>query len=334
MKIATKVSAAILGFCIGTSMWSARAADAPAPATTQYPTKPVKIVVPFPPGGTNDIIGRLLAKHLESALGQPFVVENRGGAGGIIGTDSVAKAAADGYTLLAASSGPMATSLALYKDRINYDVLRDFAPVATLIDVTVVLAVSLKFPADNVSDLVRIATQRPGAVRAGLPAVGSMHHLLTAQFEIDTKTELNMIPYKGSGPAILDLIGNHIDIDFDNMPAVIEQIRAGQLKALAVSTPERNTALPDVPSFKELGMNNLLAAPWFVLAAPAGTPADIVSLLNREVKNMMDSPEMVQRLESIGANAAWRNEEETRSFITDEIQRWSSVVEKTGLQIQ
>lgn len=334
MKIATKVSAAILGFCIGTGMWGARAADAPAPATTQYPTKPVKIVVPFPPGGTNDIIGRLLAKHLESTLGQPFVVENRGGAGGIIGTDSVAKAAADGYTLLAASSGPMATSLALYKDRINYDVLRDFTPVATLIDVTVVLAVSLKFPADNVSDLVRIATQRPGAVRAGLPAVGSMHHLLTAQFEIDTKTELNMIPYKGSGPAILDLIGNHIDIDFDNMPAVIEQIRAGQLKALAVSTPERNTALPDVPSFKELGMSNLLAAPWFVLAAPAGTPADIVSLLNREVKNMMDSPEMVQRLESIGANAAWRSEDETRQFLTSEIQRWSSVVEKTGLQIQ
>lgn len=331
MRIFTRISAVILSFCVGACL---HAAEVSAHATAKYPSKPVKIIVPFPPGGTNDIIGRLLAKHLESSLGQPFVVENRGGAGGIIGTDYVAKTAADGYTLLAASSGPMATSLALYKDRVNYDVLNDFVPIATLIDVTVVLVASPKFPADSVADLVRLAKQRPGAVRVALPAVGSMHHLLTAQFELDTKTDLNMIPYKGSGPAILDLIGNHVDIDFDNMPAVIEQIRGGQLKALAVSTAERNKELPDVPSFKELGMTNLLAAPWFVLAAPAGTPPDVVARLNSEVKKMMDSPEMQQKLKSLGANGAWRSQEDTHAFLASEIQRWSSVVEKTGLQAQ
>ncbi|NYT36097.1 Bug family tripartite tricarboxylate transporter substrate binding protein [Allopusillimonas soli] len=336
MQLPIRLSRAILATVVGlaSALVCSTASAASPMGGSAYPTKPVKIVVPFPPGGTNDIVGRLVAKYLETELGQPFVVENLGGAGGIIGTEFVARAAPDGYTLLAVSSGPMATSLSLYKDRIKYDVKKDFVPIATLIDVTVVVAASPKFPAHDIAGLIEYAKKNPGAVRAGLPAVGSMHHLLTAQFEIDAGVNLNLIPYKGSGPTVLDLMGNHIDIDFDNMPAVIEQIRAHKLQAFAVSTPERNTALPDVPSFKELGMSNLLAAPWFVLVAPEGTPQEIVTVLNKKIQTMMSDPETKKKLASIGANPAWRSQKETQEFLDTEVSRWAATVEKTGLKIE
>jgi tripartite-type tricarboxylate transporter receptor subunit TctC len=304
-----------------------------APNTTPYPERPVKIIVPFPPGGTNDIIGRLVAKHLESAFGQSFVVENKAGAGGVIGTESASKARSDGYTLLVSSSAPMATALALYKDRISYDALKDFVPIATLIDVTVVVTTNLKFPATDIQSLIRIAKKDPGQVRAGLPAVGGMQHLLTAVFEADNGVKFNMIPYKGSAPTVVDLLGGHIDVDFDNMPAVLEHIKSGRLRGLAVSTPNRSEMLPDVPSFKELGMNNLLAAPWFILVAPKGTPAPIVAKLNAEVKRMFETPEAQAALKRIGANSAWRSQKESTKFLADEIVRWKKIVDKTKIEI-
>ena len=334
MKISVHVATLVMCLFIAANVHAqASSKSATSTSHTSYPTRPVTIVVPFPPGGTNDIVARLLAKYLQAALHQPFVVENRGGAGGIIGTELVAKAAPDGYTLLAASSGPMATALSLYKEKVLYNVMRDFAPIATLIDVTVVVTTNPGFPAHDIKSLIRIAKEKPGSVRAGLPAVGSMHHLLTALFEVDTGTEFNLVPYKGSGPAVLDLLGGHINIDFDNMPAVIQQIHAGKLRALAVATADRNKALPDVPTLKELGMTNLVAAPWFVLVAPKGTPASIVSMLNSEVKKMLATPEIQKTLEKIGANPAWRGEKETREFLASEISRWAEVVKTTGIQI-
>ncbi|WP_158215333.1 Bug family tripartite tricarboxylate transporter substrate binding protein [Candidimonas nitroreducens] len=330
MKISMQFAALVLGL---SSAVQVQAKTVSPNTSTGYPARPVTIVVPFPPGGTNDIVGRLLAQYLQADLRQPFIVENRGGAGGIIGTELVAKAKPDGYTLLAASSGPMATSLALYKNKIHYDVMRDFSAIATLIDVTVVVTANPNFPARSIKDLIRIAKQKPGSVRAALPAVGSMHHLLTALFQLDTGTKLNMIPYKGSGPAVLDLLGGHVDIDFDNMPAVISQIRANKLRALAVASESRNPELPNTPTLKELGLKNLVAAPWFVLVAPKDTPAEITNMLNSEVKKIFAKPEVQKKLQEIGANSAWKGRKETREFLSSEISRWATVVKETGVTV-
>ena len=298
-----------------------------------YPLHPVKIIVPFPPGGTNDILARMMSERLQKALGQPFVVENRGGAGGLIGVEMSAKAAPDGYTLLLSSSGPVAVGLSLYKS-VPYNVARDFSPVAMIAEVTIVLVSAPGFKPQNVKELIAYAKANPGMVMAALPALGSMHHLMTELFRMQTSTEINMIPYKGSGPAAADLVAGHVHIDFENLPVVIEYIKANRLRPLAVASGKRSERLPDTPTFVELGLPDLVAAPWFALFAPAGTPKDIAARLNEKVNAILREPEVKALLDKYGASAVIYTQEQTGAFIQKEIDRWAKVVKESGAKVE
>jgi tripartite-type tricarboxylate transporter receptor subunit TctC len=298
-----------------------------------YPTRTVRLVVPFPPGGTNDILGRIVSERLQKVLGQSFAVENRGGAGGVIGAEVVAKSAPDGYTLLLASSAPLAVGLSLFKT-LPYDVMKDFAPVAMIADVTVVMVAYPGFKPQSVKEVVDYARANPGALRAALPALGSMHHLLTELFRLQTKTQINMIPYKGTGPAVADLMGGVVDVDIENLPAVIGHIRSGRLKAFAVASPERSELLPEVATFKELGYPELVAAPWFALVAPAGTPREIVARLNETVNAFLREPETRALFAKQGANPMVYTPEQTGQLIKQEIDKWAKVVKESGAKLQ
>jgi tripartite-type tricarboxylate transporter receptor subunit TctC len=318
------IGAAVAALVVGASL---------APAMAQsYPDKPVKLVIPFPPGGTTDIVGRILAQRLGEALGKPFVVENKPGAGGIVGTDYVAKAAPDGYTLLLGNSGALASGITLFPS-IPYNVSRDFAPISMITDVSIVLAVNPKLPVKTVGELVAYTKAHPAQLNVALPSVGSMHHLLTEQFKISAGMNFVTVPYKGSGPAVLDLIGDHVQMDFDNLPALAPHIQSGQVRALAVADAKRSEFLPDVPSMKEAGYPDIVASPWFAMMAPSGTPRPIIDHLNRQVVKIMQSEDMKQKLREQGANARWSTPEECGAFIRSEIDRWAKVVKMAGVKL-
>jgi len=298
-----------------------------------WPTKPVKMLVPFPPGGTTDIMARVISERLQAALGQPFTVENRSGAGGVIGTEATAKAAPDGYTILLSSSAPLAVGLKLYQ-KIPYDVMRDLAPVSMVGDVQMVLVAGSAFKPASVPEVIAYAKANPGKLTIALNALGSQGHLLTELFRVRTGTQVNIIPYKGSGPAVVDLIGGQVDTDFENLPAVIEHIRSGKLRALAVLSQKRTPLLPDVPTFVEHGMPDFVASPWFAIVAPAATPRPIVAKLNEEINKVLASPATREVFARQGANPVIATPEETGRFFREEIDKWAKIVAETGAKLQ
>lgn len=302
-------------------------------AAQAWPTKQVRIIVPFPPGGTTDIMARVLAERLHAALGQAFVVENRAGAGGVIGTDLTAKAPPDGYTFLLSSSAPLAVGLKLYQ-KVPYDVMRDLTPVSMVGDVGMVLVANPQFPPRGVPEMIAYAKANPGKLTVALPALGSQHHLLAELFRVRTGTTLNLVPYKGSGPAVIDTMAGVVDVDFDNLPAVVEQIKAGKLRAMASLSAKRLDVLPDTPTFVELGMPEFVAAPWFAIVAPAGTPAAIVTKLNQEINKILASPATKETFAKQGANPVIATPEETGRFIREEIEKWAKVVAETGAKLR
>jgi len=304
-----------------------------AAAAQAWPTRPVKIVVPFPPGGTTDILARMFAERLQGVFGQPFLVENRGGAGGVIGTDAVAKSPPDGYTLLLSSSAPLAVGLKLYK-KVPYDAMRDLAPVSMVADVAMVLAVSPGFKATTVNELIAYAKSNPGKLNIALNSLGSQSHLLTELFRVRTGTSFNMVPYKGTGPAVVDLMAGVVDADFENLPAVVELIRGNRLRALAVLSASRSEVLPNVPTMAELGMSEFVASPWFAIAAPAGTPAPIVARLNEEINKILKAPATRELLAKQGANPVVMTPEETARFFREEIDKWARIVAETGAKLE
>ncbi|MBN9429507.1 MAG: tripartite tricarboxylate transporter substrate binding protein [Burkholderiales bacterium] len=304
-----------------------------AAAAQAWPTRPVKIVVPFPPGGTTDILARMFAERLQGVFGQPFLVENRGGAGGVIGTDAVAKSPPDGYTLLLSSSAPLAVGLKLYK-KVPYDAMRDLAPVSMVADVAMVLAVSPGFKATTVNELIAYAKSNPGKLNIALNSLGSQSHLLTELFRVRTGTSFNMVPYKGTGPAVVDLMAGVVDADFENLPAVVEHIRGNRLRALAVLSASRSEVLPNVPTMAELGMSEFVASPWFAIAAPAGTPAPIVARLNEEINKILKAPATRELLAKQGANPVVMTPEETARFFREEIDKWARIVAETGAKLE
>lgn len=304
-----------------------------AAAAQAWPTRPVKIVVPFPPGGTTDILARMFAERLQGVFGQPFLVENRGGAGGVIGTDAVAKSPPDGYTLLLSSSAPLAVGLKLYK-KVPYDAMRDLAPVSMVADVAMVLAVSPGFKPTTVNELIAYAKSNPGKLNIALNSLGSQSHLLTELFRVRTGTSFNMVPYKGTGPAVVDLMAGVVDADFENLPAVVEHIRSNRLRALAVLSASRSEVLPNVPTMAELGMSEFVASPWFAIAAPAGTPAPIVARLNEEINKILKAPATRELLAKQGANPVVMTPEETARFFREEIDKWARIVAETGAKLE
>lgn len=306
---------------------------APAAHAQSYPARQVKIIVPFPPGGSTDIMARVIASRLQTSLGQPFVVENRSGAGGVIGTEATAKSAPDGYTLLLASSAPLAVGLKLYP-KLPYDVQRDLTPVSMVGEVGMVLVTGANSKTPTVKDMVAYAKANPGKLSFGLNALGSQSHLLTALFQLRTGTSINMIPYKGSAPAVVDLIGGTIDADFENVPAVLQHIKSGKLRAVASLSAKRSDVLPDTPTFAELGMPEFVAAPWFAIVAPAGTPADIISKLNGEINKILASAEVKEVFAKQGATPVISSPAETGAFFKQEIDKWAKVVAETGAKLQ
>lgn len=305
---------------------------APVAHSQSYPVRPVKIIVPFPPGGSTDIMARVIASRLQTALGQPFVVENRAGASGVIGTQATAESAPDGYTLMLASSAPLAVGLKLYP-KLPYDVLRDLTPVSMVGEVGMVLVTNPQFQPQNLKDLIAYVKTNPGKVSFGLNALGSQSHLLTELFQLRTGTSINMIPYKGSGPAVIDLIGGTINADFENVPAVIEHIKTGKLRAMAALSATRSDVLPDTPTFAELGMPEFVAAPWFAIVAPAGTPPAIVSKLNVEINKILAAPDVKELFAKQGANTVVASPEQTGAFFRQEIDKWAKVVSETGAKL-
>jgi tripartite-type tricarboxylate transporter receptor subunit TctC len=323
MSLVLRVIAAMLAATL-----SATAAQAQT-----YPSRPVRIVIPAAPGGINGILGRIMAERLQRSMGQPFVVEDRGGAGGLIATDAVAKSAPDGYTLLLSFGGPIAVGLGLYKT-VPYDVMRDFAPISMIADVTMIMVSSPGFKPQGVKELIEYARANPGKVNAAINSPGSMGHMLTEQFRLVTKTKLTLVTYKGSGPAIIDLMAGNVDIDVDTLPATIGQIKGGRLRPLAVASANRSELLPDVPTFKELGLPGLEVSAWFALLAPAGTPKEIIERLNQEATRILQAPETKELLAKQGANARTATSQETSAFMRQEIEKWAKVVKDSGAKFE
>ncbi|AQB42852.1 Bug family tripartite tricarboxylate transporter substrate binding protein [Bordetella pertussis] len=319
---------AVIGIFIATA-----GIAAPVSADT-YPARPIQMIVPFPPGGSTDVMARVLARTLQDSLGQPVVVQNRAGAGGVIGTDATAKSAADGYTLLLSSSAaPLAVGLSLMPS-IPYKVLEDLVPVSMVGDVPLVLVTNPKLKLDSLDALIAQCKARPGEVAFALNALGSQAHLLTELFQLRTGAAINMIPYKGSGPAVVDLLGGVVAADIENMPAVLEHIRSGNLRALAILSSDRSTHFPAVPTMAELGYPEFVASPWFAVMAPKGTDPKIIVLLNRHINEALQSKAVVEAFAAQGATPVIATPDQTRGFIADEIQRWAGVVRETGAKLK
>jgi tripartite-type tricarboxylate transporter receptor subunit TctC len=315
----------------GAAVAASAAAFGSVAHAASYPSRSVRVVVAFPPGGSADIIARIVAQELSLALHGSFYIENRGGAGGMVGTQEVARGAPNGYILLLGNSGALASGLSLYQD-LQYDVMKDFAPIAMVADVTIVLAVKTSLPAGSVDDLVALAKAKPGTLNSAIPSAGSMHHLLTELFKLRTGIATQDVIYKGSSPAIEDLIAGRVDMDFDNLPALLPFIKAGRVKGLAVAAKTRSELLPDLPTMAEVGLPEVTASPWFALMAPAGTPPDIIQALNAELAGIMRSPEMKTRMEQQGANPLWSTPSACGEFIQGEIKKWAAVVKEAGIK--
>ena len=294
-------------------------------AASNYPQKPIRMIVPFTPGGSTDILARSIGQELSKAWGQSVIIENIAGAGGSIGADKAAKSPADGYTLLMGHIGTLAVNPSLYP-KLPYNPVKDFAPVAWVARVPNVLVVNPNVPAKNVQELVALAKSKPGQLSYGSGGNGSAANLATEYFKMQTETAILHIPYRGTAPAVTDLMGGQIQMLFTGAPAVMGQVKSGQLRAWAVSSPKRLEALPDLPTVAEAGYKNFEADQWYGVVAPAGTPRDIVLKLNQQINLALNSAELKKRLTTEGAVATPETPEAFGKLITQEIDRWRPVI--------
>jgi tripartite-type tricarboxylate transporter receptor subunit TctC len=300
------------------------AASGNAAMAEAWPSKTISIIVPFATGGTTDAIARTLGQELQKSLGQSVIVENKPGAGATIGADYVAKARPDGYTvLLGAVHHTIATSV--YK-KLPYDFQRDLAPVSTVAMVPNVLVVNPKIPAKNVKELIALAKQSPGKLTFGSNGNGTGQHLIGAQFNIASGVDILHVPYKGSGPLTIDLLGGQIDMSFDTVTPVLSHIRAGKLRALAVTTIKRSAALPDVPTLDESGLKGFDQGTWFGVLAPVATPKDVVTRLNTEIVRIVNSPDFKKKMADIGAVPIGNSPAEMASQIKTDTERFAKLV--------
>ena len=297
-----------------------------------YPTKPVRIIVPQAPGGASDALARIIGQRLSERWHQPVVVENRAGAGGLIGTDAVAKSAADGYTLLLAYDGTHAVNASLYKT-LPFDPVKDFITVATLANVPFVLAVNASSPAKDVRQFIALGRASPGKLTYGSAGNGSVNHLLGAMFGKGAGVQFVHVPYKGAAPAITDLIGGSLDAVFTSIPSVISHIQSGRIRALAVTSKKRSAALPDVPTIAESGLAGFAVAPWFGLLAPASTPADVVTRINDDVAALMMTKEVIDAFAAQGAEPFRTTPAEFGALLRSDIERWAVVVRESGAKV-
>ena len=309
----------------------------PAFAQNSWPTKPVKIVVPFAPGGTTDILARAVAPELSRAFGQPFIVDNRAGAGGNVGADLVAKSPADGYTLLMGTVGIHGINKSIYP-KMPFDPQKDFAPVTLVAGVPNVMVMNAdkasKLGINNVADFVKYAKVHPGQFSMASSGNGTSIHLAGELFKAQTGIFMTHIPYRGSGPALLDLIGGNVDVMFDNLPSAMPQIKGGKLKAFAVTSAQRSAAMPELPTVEEAGkLKGFEASSWFGLLAPAGTPPEVVSRIQQEVAKALNTPAIKEKMLAQGAIPSGNTPQEFAKLIDSEITKWAQVVKVSGAKV-
>jgi tripartite-type tricarboxylate transporter receptor subunit TctC len=299
-------------------------------ATAQtYPTRPVRWIVPYPPGGVGDILARLTGQRLSERLRQPFVIENRPGAGGNIGTEAVVRAPADGYTLLMALA-PNAINATLY-EKLNFNFIRDIAPVASVMRAPQVLDVNPSVPAKTVPEFIAYAKANPGKLSMGSGGVGTTQHVAGELFKMMTGVNMVHVPYRGGAPAVADLLGGQVQVMFDNLPESIEYIRTGKLRPLAVTTARRSEALPDLPTVGDF-VPGYETSNWWGVGAPRNTPATIIDKLNNEINTMLADPEMKARFADLGGTVLVGSASEFGKLIADETEKWGKVVKFAGIK--
>jgi tripartite-type tricarboxylate transporter receptor subunit TctC len=297
-----------------------------------WPAKPISLIVPFPPGGTTDVLARALGEKLSQSLGQPVIVESKPGAGATLGADYVAKSKPDGYTLLVGAVHHT-IAISVYK-KLPYDFQKDFAPITTVALVPNVLVVNAATPVKNVAELVAMAKTQPGKLTYGSNGNGTAQHLIGTQFQNITGTEIIHIPYKGSGPLATDLLGGQITMSFDTVTPVLQHIKGGKLRPLAVTTAKRSSALPDVPTLDEAGLKGFNIGTWFGVLAPAATPKDIVARLNTEMVKVIQTPEFRKRMEEIGAEPIGSSATEMATQIKAETEKFAKLVKDGKVTIE
>ena len=303
-----------------------------ASASATYPAKPIRLVVPFPAGGGADFMARTLAQKLSGQLGQPVVLDHRGGAGGTIAAEAVAGAAPDGYTLLFGTMGTQAINPHLYA-RLRYDPLKDFAPVSLTHSTPRVLVVNLSIPARSVQTLIALARAQPGTLTFGSAGNGSSSHLAGELFKSMAGVDMTHVPYKGSGPAAADLLGGRISMVFDSIAVYGDHIRTGKVRALGVTSPQRTAALPDVPAIAEAGLAGFDVSNWLGVLAPAKTPREIIARLNSEIRTAMADPEIRKQLAAVGIEALHSTPEAFGETIRTELAKWRKVVKASGATV-
>jgi tripartite-type tricarboxylate transporter receptor subunit TctC len=302
-----------------------------AASAQDYPSRPVKIIVPFPAGGSNDIIARIVAQKLAERCGQTFIVENRGGAGGNIGAEAVANAEADGYTLLLTAPPPLTINGALYK-KLPFDPAKAFVPVALIASVPIVLVVNPSLPTKNVGELIALAKAKPGTLNFGSSGMGSTNHLAGELLKSMAGIDIVHVPYRGAAPAMNDLLAGQIPFMFDNMPAVLAQVQGKAINAIAVASAKRADALPDVPTVAET-VPGFEASSWFGLVAPAKTPAPALAKLSSELEIILKMPDVKKRLAELGAEPGTVFGTAFGQFMTDETAKWGKIIQASGATV-
>ena len=301
-----------------------------APAQA-YPDKPIKFIVPFSAGGSTDTISRILAQKVSAAIGQSVIIENKPGAGGTLGADLVAKSTPDGYTLLFVGTST-AINQTLYKT-LPYDTTRDFDAVIHLVNLNGILVLHPEVPVRNVKELVELSRAKPGTMNFASAGAGTVIHLAGEMFKNQSKADITHVPYKGSGPALMDLMGGRVQMMFANMPGTIQHVKAGKIKVIAVTGDKRSPVLPEVPTIAEAGIPGYQATGWFGVMAPAGTPKEAIAKLNAAFNSALSAPELAEILRNEGAEVVGGTPEQFRAFMAGEIDRWAAVVRSAGAKV-
>jgi tripartite-type tricarboxylate transporter receptor subunit TctC len=297
----------------------------------QYPAKPVRMVVPFPAGGPTDIVGRTIGQKLNDTLGQPVIIDNRAGAGGVIGTEHVAKSPPDGYTLLLGSISGLAVAMSLYPNR-GYDSLRDFAPVTQAVTVTNILVVHPSLPVKNVRDLLALARAKPGALNYASSGSGTVTHLAGELFKTLGRVNIVHVPFKGGAPALTALMSGEVQMSYENSLIVVPHIKAGKLHALAVTGVQRSKLMPELPTIAEGGLPGYAASGWYGFVVPAAVSKEIVGRLNADIARILRMPDVVERLSGQGAEPVGGTAEQFGAFIRSEIEKWTRLVKTANMK--
>jgi tripartite-type tricarboxylate transporter receptor subunit TctC len=295
-----------------------------------YPAKPIRFVVPYPPGGSNDVLSRLTAQAMSPGLGQPVVIDNRGGAGGMIGADNVAKSPPDGYSIVNVQASFVANTA--MRNKMPYDAMNDFAYIGMMARGPLLAVVHPTLPVKNIKELVALAKARPGQINYGSTGTGGHNHLASELFRKMAGINIVHVPYKGVAPALTDLMGGHTQLVMTSLPSAMTQVQAGRLKALAVGSEKRSSFMPDMPTIAESGVPGYAAEFWWGIAAPVKTPADIINRLATELTKALQSPELKQRFATEGAEPTVMSREQLTKFVSNEITRWRQVARESNIQ--